>query len=236
MNTLVALAALTAAAPAAPNIEDYTQKNLHDATFVAHKVQANQRELLKINNDFGTSYKFDTIKFFYKEPLKLRLEATVEETSALYIINGATQLFRVPRLRVNTRQSLAHAPGRRQTPLDFGVLTPSLFTSLFNARFVRNDRETGDLVFDVTYKDPIDTSRHRIWVNKDRGIVDRREWYSQTGRQLATFYYQNPKEVDGVWLPTQLTVKNVDDKVAGITRYDSVKVNTGLSDSLFEVD
>jgi hypothetical protein len=64
--------------------------------------------------------------------------------------------------------------------------------------------------------------------------VTRREWYNQYGRQLATFTYENPKQFSGVWFPTRLTVKNVDNVVAGITRYDSIKVNSGLADSLFE--
>jgi len=234
---MLALAAMTIAAPAAPQIEDYAQKDLKDATFVARKVQASQRELYKINADFGTSYKFDQIRFQYKEPLKLRLEGTVEETSVLYILNGPSQIMRVPRLRVNTKQNLADAPGRRQTPLDFGVLTPSLFKNLFEGKFVRNDRATGDLVFDLTYQDRVnDNSRHRVWIDKDKGIVNKREWYNQYNRQLATFSYDAPQSVGGVWLPTRMTVRNVENKVAAITKYDTVKVNTGLSDSLFDVN
>jgi len=234
---MLALAAMTIVAPAAPQIEDYAQKDLKDATFLARKVRADQRELFKINGDFGTSYKFDQIRFQYKEPLKLRLEATVEETSALYVINGATQMFRVPRLRVNTKQSLANAPGRRQTPLDFGVLTPSLFKGLFEGKFVRSDRATGDLVFDLTYQDKVnDNSRHRVWIDKDKGIVNKREWYNQYNRQLATFFYEAPQNIGGVWLPTRMMVKNVENKVAAITKYDAVKVNTGLSDNLFDID
>jgi outer membrane lipoprotein-sorting protein len=236
MTTLLAITSVLAVGYADPSIESLCQKDLQDATFVAVKVKAVQRELQKINDDFGTSYKFDQIRFQYKEPLKLRLEATVEDTSAIYIIDGARQIIKIPRLRINSKQDLSRSPGRRQTPLDFGVLTPSLFTDLFVARFVRTDRETGDYVFDITYNPKLDdTSRNRIWVDKARGIVNKREWYNQSGRQLATFIYEAPKEVGGVWVPTKMTVKNVDNQVAGITRYDSVKVNTGLPDSLFEL-
>jgi hypothetical protein len=236
MITSFVLSVLTLATPATPTIEEFCQRDLRDASFVAIKVRASQIELQKINDDFGTSYKFDQIQFQYKEPLKLRLEAKVEDTSMLYIIDGPKQVIRVPRLKVNSRQDLSKSPGRRQTPLDFGVLTPSLFTDLFVAKFVRTDRETGDLVFDITYNPSLDdTSRHRVWVDKAKGIVDKREWYNQRGKQLATFLYSAPKEIGGVWIPTQMTVKNNDNVVAGITRYDSVKVNTGLPDSLFEM-
>ncbi|CAN5537094.1 hypothetical protein BH11ARM2_BH11ARM2_30610 [soil metagenome] len=232
---MITLTALLVGAALAPNIEDYTQKNLKDATFVAKKVRATQRELQKINDDFGMSYRFDSIKFSYKEPFNLRAEAKVEETSAPYIINGTSQVFRVPRLKVNTKLNLAHAPGRRQTPLDFGVLTPALFDGFMNAKFVRLDRATGAQVFDLTYAGDDDSSRHRVWVDPEKGITIRREWYNQPGTQLATFFYENPEKVNGVWVPTRMTVKNTDDKVAGITEYSSIKINQGLPDSLFEL-
>lgn len=198
-------------------------------------VKGDQKELKKINDSFGTSYRFKTTTIMFKEPFKLRLEAKVDETSVLYILNGPTMMARIPRLHVNSRQDLSDAPGRRQTLMDFGLLTPSLFNgSLFTAKFIRNDRATGDVVFDLSYIASLnDTSRHRIWIDPDKKYIVKREWYNQQGRQLATFLYDNPKKFDGVWLPTQLSVKNVDDVVAGITKYDSIRVNTGLSDSLF---
>ena len=72
-----------------------------------------------------------------------------------------------------------------------------------------------------------------MWIDPEKDYTTRREWYDQKGRQKATFLYENPKKFDGVWFPTQLTVKNMDNKVAGVTRYDSIRVNTGLASSLF---
>jgi outer membrane lipoprotein-sorting protein len=101
---------------------------------------------------------------------------------------------------------------------------------------VRTDRATGDLVFDVTYQNrQHDTSRHRIWVDKDRKIVKKREWYGQDGRQMATFSYENPQRVGGVWFPTRQVVRNMDDRVAGVSEFENIRVNTGLADSLFSV-
>ena len=40
----------------APDILDFVQKDLRDARFLASKVRASQKELAKINDDFGTSY------------------------------------------------------------------------------------------------------------------------------------------------------------------------------------
>lgn len=216
------------------SIQNYVQPNLQDATFVARVVKGDQRELRKINNDFGQSYRFETSTISVKEPFKVRAEANVEDTHILFILNGTTQYIKVPRAKISTKVNLADKPGRRQTTLDFGILTPSLFNGLFDAKFVRIDRATGNAVFDLTYPGRLDdTSRHRIWVDTEKKYTTKREWYNQYGRQLATFYYEQPKLENGVWMPTRLTVKNMDDKVAGVTTYDSIKVNTGLSDSLF---
>ncbi len=231
---LLALVALGTTALQSQNINSYLQGDLRDATFVARVVKGDQQELKKINKDFGQSYRFETTSIKVKEPFKIRSEATVEDTHIVYIVNGVEQLIRVPRAGINQRTNLSRAPGRRQTLLDFGILTPSLFRGLFEAKFVRNDRETGEPVFDITYLPSLDdTSRNRIWIDPVHHIVTRREWFNQVGRQLATFYYENPKEVGGVWMPTRLEVKNVEGKVAGIVKYDSIKVNTGLPDSIF---
>lgn len=235
--SLIAAAASAILAQANPDIDDFVQANLKDATFVARKVSADQRELQRINRDFAQSYRFDNSTVQYKEPMMLRLESRVEDQSILYIINGATRTVRIPKANFNTRENLARAPGKRQTPFDFGLLTPSLFRNFMVAKFIRRDRATNDLVFDFFYENQNDDStRHRVWVDPDKKVISRREWYSQNGGHLvATFVYEEPKQYSGVWVPTRVSVRNAANKVAGVTEYASVRVNTGLADSLFAV-
>jgi len=235
MTTLVALATIAFSSAQTTSIENYVQSDLQDATLVAQIVKGDQRELLKINKDFGNSYRFSTSSVYFKEPFKMRAEAHVDETSVVYIINGTRLWIKLPNF--NSKQDLSNHPGRRQSLMDVGILTPSLFTTFLDAKFIRNDRETGNVVFDLTYKPgstDTDSSRYRVWIDKSKKYVTKREWYNQWGRQLATFTYMNPVEVSGVWLPTRMEVKNADNVVAGVTKYDSFKVNTGLKDSLFE--
>ncbi len=232
---MIALVAL-GSSHLAPNIEEFVQTNLNDAVFVAHVLKGDQRELRKINDSFGQSYRFQTTTIRYRDPFMLRLDATVDDTSVLYILNGTNQVMKIPRAHISVKANLAGSPGRRQTALDFGLLVPSLFKSLYTAQFVRLDRATGDPVFDLTYQDKGDTSRSRIWIDPQRHIIAKREWYNQTGRQLATFIYDEAKEQNGVWLPTRLTVKNTDDVVAGVTRYDSIQVNGGVPENMFSID
>lgn len=234
---LALLAAGSIATLFSADITDYTQPHLHDVSFKAVIVKGNQSELRKINADFGQAYRFDYANVKLKEPFMLRVESVVEDQSVLVIGNGARVLYRVPRANIKSRQNLSNSPGRRQTFLDFGLLTPSLFDSLFDAKFIRNDRATGDIVFDITYQPGLkDTSRHRVWVDPDRHIVAKSEWYNQGGVLLATFFYESPKKINGVWVPTRLTVKNAEGALAGQTDYQNVEVNTGLASSLFSTD
>jgi outer membrane lipoprotein-sorting protein len=233
MITLASLAALSLGLQT-PSINDVLVRNFQDVSFTARKKTGIQRELAKINRDFGQSYRFDFTNVRMKEPLMLRLDSQVEDTKATMILNGTTQLLTIPGFR--QKQDLSRAPGRRQTALDFGILTPSLFKDLFNAEFVRIDRASGDYVFDLTFKDRRDTTRHRVWVDPEKKFTTKREWYNQPGRQIATFFYDAPKHLDGVWVPTRLTVKNMDNKVAGVTEYENVRVNSGIPDSIFKID
>jgi outer membrane lipoprotein-sorting protein len=109
--------------------------------------------------------------------------------------------------------------------------------NLFQAKFIRTDRKTGEHVFDVTYVPSLsDDTRHRIWVDADKKVVTKREWYTQLGGYLlATFYYEGHEKQNGVWFPTTLSVKNADDKQAGVTHYKNLKVNAGLDEDIFSV-
>lgn len=220
-----------------PNISSYWQSGLKDASFTATVVKAQQRELQKINKDFANSYRFDYTDVRLKEPFKLRLESKADDQMIVFILNGATRMFRISPSGINKKDNLSKSPGKRQTVFDFGLITPSLFIDLMDAKFVRTDRATGQPVFDITYQKGLnDDSRHRIWVDPDKKIVTKREWYSQNGSKplMAIFLYKNPQKFNGIWIPTLLEVQNAEGKFAGSTRYESIKVNSGLKDSLFD--
>lgn len=232
--SLISAAFLVLTAPQV-SINSCTQNDLRDVSFTAVVGKAVQSELRKINDDFAQTYRFDSTDVKMKEPFKLHLTSTVGESDILFILNGSRRLVKIPRIGINKKEDLSKSPGKRQTFFDFGILTPSLFDNYFQAKFVREDRRSGEPVFDVTYVSRLkDGTRHRIWVDKAKGLVTKREWYSQIDRRLvATFYYTDPVKVNGIWVPTELSVKNSDDKLAGTTHYKNVKANTGIADSIF---
>lgn len=234
MTTILALAAL-AHAPS-ENIAAYVQPNFRDAAFTAKVIQKDENQLKKINDDFGQGYRFTSTNVRIKEPYKLRLDANVEDTKVSYVVNGLYRHFKIPRLHIDHKDNLSTKPGSRQTTMDFGVLTPSLFADFLDAKFVRIDRATGNAVFDLTYK-PVfnDKTRYRVWLDPEKRYVTKREWYHRKGRFEATFLYDAPITQNGATMPTKLTVKNADDAVAGVTRYDDVRLDQGISDEVFGV-
>lgn len=236
MTTLIAasLTVLAAGTQAQFDSGDIVQTGFKDAKFTARVIKGDQDELKKINDEFGKSYRFTTTTAWVKEPFMLKMEATVEDAKVSYIVNGTMKAYKLGR-SATIKDNVANSPGKRQTLFDFGILTPALFKDLYVAKFVRVDRD-GALVFDCTYNTKFDdTSRHRIWVDKEKKIVLRRVWYGQEGQQRATFIYENPVQQKGIWFPTRCTVKNNDDKVAGVTEYQKMVINSGLADSLFKI-
>lgn len=234
MITLLA-ASLVLAKGQGPSITDFEQPNFKDASFQVKVTYANEDALGKISSDFKQTYQFKQMDVQIKEPFMLRMAGSVEDTKILFVLNDVKSLTSVPKIGVHQREDLSTKPGKRQTPLDFGFLTPSMFQDMFTADFVRLDRATGDDVFDIHYNPRYNYKvYYRVWLDPEKHYITKREWYRKD-RQLATFYYSDPVNQDGVWMPTHLIVKNVDDQRAGETEYDAMKVNTGLSDDLFKV-
>lgn len=218
-----------------PSIRSYAQSAFKDAAFSQVKTMANQRELRKINKDFAQSYRFKDVTVYMKEPFKLRMESKVDGRAIYFILNGPRRMVKIPSAGLNTKENLAKAPGKRQTAFDFGIITPAMFNTLFDAKYIRKDSRTGNHVYDLTYKKGLDdTSRFRVWVDPNKKHLTRQEKYSQNGGHLVFIAeYSSSKQVNGVWFPTVMTVKNSENKVAGKAQVKNLRVNIGLKETLF---
>lgn len=216
------------------DIDDYVQTRLRDLRATIRQQNANQRELEKINKDFANSYRIKQMTARYKEPIRMRLESKVGVVNVVYIINGNRKYVSAGPIK-NT-DDITNAPGKRQSLMDFGILTPG-FMQLVNAKFLRHDHEGGVRypVFELTWNNSDDTSKHLVWMDNKTRTVVKRQWYNQQGKLMAVFYYKNPVEVaPGIWVPTRVEVYNAEGKLGGVTTYVNVFVNEGLSDSLFQ--
>jgi len=195
----------------------------------------NQTELRKISGDFGEAYRFEHMSFKIKDSFQIRGETKVDDTSILMIMNDGIRVFRAPRQNLNVKKDVRNHPGQRQTIFEFGIVTPQLFDNFMDAKFVRNDRATGDIVFDLNFNSKFgDTTRYRVWIDPDKKFTTKKEWYGQKGDLKATFSFTRPEKVGSYWVPTIATVKNAEGNVAGALNYSHFKVNVGLEDSIFK--
>lgn len=216
------------------DIRDYVQTRLNDLRATVRQQTANQRELEKINKDFANSYRIKQMTARYKEPSKMRLESKVGVVNVVYIINGNQK--HVSAGPIKNTDDISNAPGKRQSLMDFGILTPG-FMKLVNAKFLRYDHEDGVRypVFELTWANSDDTSKHIVWMDGKTRTVVKRQWYNQQGKLMAVFYYKNPIEAaPGIWVPTRVEVYNAEGKLGGVTTYVDLHVNEGLPDNLFQ--
>jgi len=235
LTTLTAFSLLSA--PQSRDIDSYVQTSFQDAQFTVVTGAHSIPELSKINKDVAQSYRFKSSQVWIKEPFKLRMVSEVDDSQILFIVNGGRKMYKIPRSGISRTEDVSRAPGKRQTGFDFGLLTPAMLKDFFDATFVRVDRASGDVVFDLKFKPQLrDTSRYRVWIDTEKKVINKREWYAQeinNGRLMATFFYDNVQRHGNFNMATRVTVNNADDKRAGTVTFTSVKVNAGIADSLF---
>lgn len=234
---LVALFSLTARAMLAPidhDIHKYVCEKLDDFSADVTVVKADHRELGKISKDLGLAYSLPNITMQYKDPNMVRMDGTKDGSKVSYILNGTKQIFKLNGLK--TTRDLGNSPGKRKSLMDMGLIS-DFYLSYTNARFLREATVDGTpcALFEMTYKDKDeDSSHHNIYVDPVTKVVRKREAYSQDGKLQAIYYYKNVIQLKpGVWVPTQIEVQNTDRVVAGIMAYKNIKVNTGISESVF---
>lgn len=229
------LASLFAAATTpAVDFDDAVSNNLSDLQFNMKLKSANRSELKKINNDFALGYEAESGLVQWKEPMKLKLSSNVNGEKIIYLIAGNKQSYFVQRFNLRKTDDLSQDPGRHQTLFDFGLITPSISQQFLKGVFVRTDAD-GFNIFDATFRQDRDTTRFRIWVHPSKRYVAKRVWYNRKGQLMATFEYENPVQSNGVWVATRVTVKNSENKVAGVTEYSNIRANSGLADSIFKL-
>lgn len=218
------------------HLGDYAVSTLNDFKASMKIVEFSEHEGVKINKDFPLIYKIKgDIKVQYKEENMLRVDGLLGASNATLIVNGTTQYATIPAAHIKTKISLGKEPGKRKTLLDVGMISPG-YLAYTQYEFKRTQVVDGVLcaVFKVSYRDKtLDTSHRMIWIDPKTKITLKRDEYSQEGKLNATFLYKQPVEQDGFWFPTRIEAYNNEGKRAGVTGYNSVKVNVGLADSVF---
>ncbi len=230
---LAAFAFLPAAyAQAAPSINSLTSANIKTLQASSEIVTENQGELKKIDGDIALAYRLHRGSLVYEQPGKLRIDASIPHfISGYYVVNGSKKLTVAP--FVHKVQDTTGAPGKRQTLMDFGLIPPELLTD-YNATFLR--RESGLLVFQIQPKQAGETEKDIVWIDPQTHITTQRYNYGRDGKLTKILRYINPVQAaPGIYVPTRVELYNTQNKLAGATVYQNIKVNQPVSESLFKI-
>ena len=219
-------------AQAAPDIRTLTSANVKTLQASSVIVTENQDELKKIPGDIALAYRLHRGTLAYKQPGMLRIEASIPHiATGYYIINGNQKLTVAP--FVHKVQDTTGAPGKRQSLLDFGLVPPELLKD-YNITFQRH--ENGLLCYKVQPKQAGETNYDLIWIDPKTHITTQRYNYDRQGKFVKWFLYKNPVQAaPGIYVPTRVELYNAQNKLAGATVYQNVRVNQPLSDSLFKI-
>ncbi len=222
---------LSGVVSAAPNIQTFVSASVKTLQLSSEIVTENQDALRTIDGDIALAYRLHRGSMAYEQPGKLRIDASIPHlVTGYYIINGNQKLTVAP--FVHKVQDTTGAPGKRQTLLDFGLVSPELLTD-YTATFLR--RDSGLILFQIQPKQAGETQKDLVWIDPKTHITTQRYNYNRDGKLIKWFLYKNPKLVGGVYVPTRVELYNPQNKLAGATVYENIRVNLPLSENIFKI-
>ncbi|MEM7079993.1 MAG: outer membrane lipoprotein-sorting protein [Pseudomonadota bacterium] len=77
-------------------------------------------------------------------------------------------------------------------------------------------------------------ARRVSWVDKDKWLALRVEFYDRRGRLLKRLSQGGLEEIDGIWTATKLIMETPRKKSRTLMQYGNVRYNIGLDDAAFE--
>ena len=203
-----------------------------DITLTAKVIYANQNELKKIGKDFPKSYEFKSTTVRFKAPDKMKMEGKLGMVKASIVINGDRKATVIPSVHYSKKENIAGEPHKRQTDLDIGIVTGSLWQD-----YIVLDSDTEGSTYKITFaRENSRDNKHICWIDSKTLKLLKVEKYDSGGNLKSRYIYSKHSLIDGlVWVPGRADVYNCEGKLAGSTGYENIKVNTGIPDSVFKI-
>lgn len=225
----LSLAASASAADLRARIKQATG-DFKDVTLTCKVVQADQKELRKIGKDFGKTYEFKSTNIYFKAPNKTKMESKLGLVKVEIIINGDRKLTSIPPIRYRKKEDISDKPHKRQTDLDIGMVTESLWRDYI---VLGNDSDSSVHRVTIARENARD-KKIVCWVDDKTLKLLKVEKYESDGKLIARYIYSGHSLVNGIaWVPSKIQVYNCDGKLAGTTSYENIKINSGIPDSVF---
>lgn len=206
-------------------------KGFKDVSMTCRVIRANHDELQRIGKDFEKSYEIKTSRIEYKAPDKMKMEGKLGLVTVTMIINGDQKAFIVPSIHYTKRENIKGKPHQRQTELDLGVLTASLWRDYIVSSSVRD----GSFYKIVYARSNSPHKKMILWADCKSLCLTRVDKLDDDGKLKSKYIYSGHKKLGGIWVPTKIDIFSSQGKLAAETGYDSIKVNSGIADSTFKL-
>lgn len=225
--------------PFSNRLGDYVTSKLSDFDTMMKATFHDDEAARKINKDADLIYQLKgNVRIRYKVVNNFRADGLVRGFRASVVVNDSRQTYRLA-LGVKKTDDLIHAPGRRMSLLDMGLVSDYYLTYAQGEYQGRRPFEgVPCAVFRLTFKDRShDTSYRLVWIDPKTHITLKREEYlqeAQGGKLRDIWVFRAPQEVaPGVFFPSRVELYNSDNEKAGVIEYMSTHVNVGLRDDVF---
>lgn len=217
-----------------PAIDRLLVTELKDLKLTAVRKEVNIEELRRIDPDYANAYRVGRSTIMLKEPDKFRMDARAGFIKFEYVISGPRRVMRAPLIR--QIDEIGVDPGKRQGPLEVGLVTPGCLRGYEVAQVART--QVGDrpaYQYRLTYAH--DHERYElVWIDAERKhILKRKLWTKFQGEYKLELTFLKPKQFGDIWIPTRVEVRNARGALAGVTEQSDITVNGGLDDKLFEL-
>jgi outer membrane lipoprotein-sorting protein len=211
-------------------------KGLKDLTLTCIVTYSNPKELKKISKDFSKRYEFKKSTIKYKSPDMFKMEGSLGLIKGRIVFNGDRKALVIPGIGVNKKDDLKKDPHKRQSDLDIGIFSDSLWK-----HYIVKNAETVPGANGAEYKITFVRSNAKsknitCWVTSDTMKLRKLEKYESDGSMKSRFIYTDHKKINNsIWIPMKINIYNGNGKLAASTEYKDVKINTGISNSEFKL-
>lgn len=211
-------------------------RNFKDITLVCRVTYANVPELKKIGKDFTRTYEFKTTFVRYKAPDKFKIEGKLGMVKAEVVINGDRKATIIPAVHYTKKENIASEPHKRQTDLDIGILSDSLWQDYIVLDTDTETTPSGQVHKIVFVRSNARDEKMICWAEARTYKLLKLEKHNSDGSLKCRFIYSKHSLVDGIiWVPGRVDVYNRDGKLAGTTVYENIRLNTGIPDAEFRI-
>ena len=237
MKLICILIALCLAASVSASAADLRSRirqetgDFKDISLTCKVLQADHDALRKIGKDFPKSYEFKSTLVRFKAPDKMKMEGKLGMVKIEIIINGNRKITIIPPIHYRKREDISDKPHKRQTDLDVGMITDSLWRG-YIVTSIDDDGPADRITF---CRENSKDKKLVAWVDDKSLKLLKVEKYESDGRLISRYIYSGHSLINGVaWVPSKIQVYNCDGKLAGTTSYENIKINTGIPDSVFD--